>query len=359
MDRLVPRKLHMQEPKETPKKLHELKQERPLQLSLFEEIVAHPADSYSHTVRLYDAIPKYFWGRLTEEERRTPQQLERKFVFEGRSYTVVITPAIVKDKDGVVRIYFPGRREELIEDALRKLAAERGRGLLLDDQVGLVFTLYELQEELKRHGHSYSITELKEGLTIMSRTNLRLDNQSGDNLDLRLLNGFALSDRDAWKAQGRNVRSYIQFNPLVTKSIMLGTYRRINYKKLMSVKRDLSRYMLKRLSHNYKQASMIDPFRITLTTILRDSGMGDYGRLRDAHRQVMGMWDELRELGVIERVEAEATRGKPRNTLVEVTYTAYPGSDFVKDTRAANKFEKDIADTLKPERLTTFRSGQR
>lgn len=346
----------MKEPVVAPKKLHELTQSRPQQLSLFEE-VAQPADQYSHTIRLYDAIPKYFWGRLTDEERQKPQQLERIFKFEGREYKVCITPAMIKGKDDVVRIYFPGRREEIVEDALRKMAAERGRGLLLDDQAGLVFTLYELQEELRRHDHAYSIVQLKEALLVMSRTTLTLDNQAGDRIEIHLINAFALSDRDDWKSQGRTAKSYVQFNPLVTKSIMLGTYRRINYQKLMAVKRDLSRYLLKRLSHNYKQASSTDPFTITLTTVLRDSGMGDYGQLRDAHRQVIGAWGELKTLGVIDQVKDEPARGKPRNRLIDVTYEVYPTADFVKDAKAANKLEADLVSSLQKERLTAFKRG--
>ncbi len=55
----------------------------------------------------------------------------------------------------------PVEEEELIEDTLRKFACE-GQRFFLDDQAGVTFMLYQIQQELKCLGHTYNIREIKD-----------------------------------------------------------------------------------------------------------------------------------------------------------------------------------------------------
>jgi hypothetical protein len=121
-------------------------------------------------------MPKYVWGRIERIQEKFLEPIERDFECRGVSYRVRIVPARVKDSDGVSRDYLPGKREELVEDALRKIATE-GQGIFLDDEAAVTFTLYQLQQELKRTGHSYSITQLKESLMICVGTLLHLTDE--------------------------------------------------------------------------------------------------------------------------------------------------------------------------------------
>ncbi len=61
--------------------------------------------------------------------------------------------------DGKYRDYFPSQREEIIEDALRKLGIE-GDGVYLDLYVSVVFTFYKLMMELRRVKHGYNLAEI-------------------------------------------------------------------------------------------------------------------------------------------------------------------------------------------------------
>lgn len=70
-------------------------------------------------------------------------------------------PASLKDKNGKEKYYYPSKREELVEDALRKFAVE-GQGLFLDDAAGVTFTLHQLQQKLMNNGHSYSKDQIKD-----------------------------------------------------------------------------------------------------------------------------------------------------------------------------------------------------
>src|SRR4051812_31352741 len=103
--------------KKAEKKLEEYKQTKPGQLALF-QIATQEDGRYSNTIELYDGIPKYFWGKAERIEGRFLEPLEREFSYRNNSYPVRITPAVVKDSDGVNRYYYPSAREELVEDAL-------------------------------------------------------------------------------------------------------------------------------------------------------------------------------------------------------------------------------------------------
>ncbi|MFX8133648.1 hypothetical protein ABTK90_19750, partial [Acinetobacter baumannii] len=66
--------------------------------------------------------------------------------------------------------YYPSAREELIEQALRRLATENDAGFFDDTmpRSGLHFTLYRLRQELAARGHAMTHRDLAEGLDILS-----------------------------------------------------------------------------------------------------------------------------------------------------------------------------------------------
>ena len=78
---------------------------QPAQLSLFGEFLpAESRDSYSNTIELYDAIPKYFSSKKTMAELRRDgiflKSLKRRFRHRDQYYELVIKPARLIDKDG-------------------------------------------------------------------------------------------------------------------------------------------------------------------------------------------------------------------------------------------------------------------
>ena len=84
---------------EDTKKLGDYKQEKPVQLSLFELLL--PAEkALSNTVELYDFIPKYHWGKVERVDGTFLRSLDREFECRGRRYHVNIQPASLKDKNG-------------------------------------------------------------------------------------------------------------------------------------------------------------------------------------------------------------------------------------------------------------------
>ncbi len=249
---------------------------------------------YSRSIELYDTTPKYFWWRIGEKDRIGGQflrSLERDFSFKGDNYHVTITPARIKDKDGIERDHFPGKREEIVEDALRKLAVD-GNGVYLDECAAVAFTFHELRNELKRMGHTYSYRQIKDALEICARTHLIISTvDSGIIMEANMFETLGLRTKHNWN----ETQCFVRFNFLVNKSVTSKTYRYFNYEQSMAYKSNIARWLFKRMSHHFVQAHRQNPYTILLSTIIRDSGIKRYPALRNNLREVRKALGEMTE----------------------------------------------------------------
>jgi hypothetical protein len=320
--------------KKIPKKLEEYKKTQLPLPFIFPKL----GKQYSNTMELYDAIPKYFWGRITSKNRiagRYLNILSREFEFRNRSFEVKITPARIEDKKGFEKDYYPGKREELVEDALRKMACG-GNGLFLDDQAAVVFSLHQLQKELKKLGHTYSIKQIKDAILICLKSNLALESDDGNTVvSFQIFETVGLRTRKDWKEKGNKTKCFVRFNMLVTRSIKNCTYRQLNYKECMTYKKNLARWLHKRMSHLYTQAGWNNSYSIMLTTIIRDSGIKRYEKLKDNLREVRKSLDEMIQKNVLSAVKEEKRFFNRK--IIDVKFTLKPGISFIRDTIRANK----------------------
>jgi hypothetical protein len=324
------------------RKIDDYNKSKPVQLSLFE--IVHPSEKdYSNTVELYDFIPKYVWGRVERIQEKFLEPIEREFDCRGQTYHVRIAPARIKDSDGVSRDFFPGKREELVEDALRKIATA-GQGIFLDNEAGVTFTLYQLQQELKRTGHSYSITQIKEALMVCVGTNLQLTDTSGkDVLASSIFDTIGLQTREDWEGQGEKTKAFVRFNALVTISIRNRTFRQFNYEISMGYQNVISRQLHKRMSHHFTQAIFAQPFTILLSTVIRDFGLTPYEKLSHNLRDVEVALKEMVEKNVLFDYKLEKIIDEKRsNKIGDVRLALFPHPNFVSEVINANKKQKEI-----------------
>jgi hypothetical protein len=319
------------------KSVAEYEQTKPHQLILFELVQPEEKD-FSQTVELYDFMPKYNWGKPERLNDQYLPSLNRQFEYRGRRYKVRIEPARIADNDGAERDYYPGQREELVEDALRKLVCE-GQGIFLDNQAGVVFTLYQLHQELKRRGHNYNLNQIKQALLICAKTKLTLSTDDGKTMIVSsLFETLGLSTREEWEAQPKTARAYVRFNTLITQSIQSLNFRRLNYTKSMEYRTVVARQLHKRLSHHYTQASIKDPYNILLTTIIRDLGLKRYKHLSHNLRDVNEGFQELEEKGVI--LSHEVTYVRPpgvKKGYSDVKFLIIPHPRFVSEIMESNR----------------------
>lgn len=338
--------------------LDEYKAIHPEQLSLFEllEIGQKP---YSNTIELYDFMPKYFWGKMErikveKTDKKDPNKkqlikevlpnLERPFECRGTRYKLRIEPASIKGKDGVDRDFYPGKREEIVEAALRKLAAE-GQGIFLDDAASVTFTLYQLEQELIRMGHGYNKNEIKEALLICAKTKFEVTVEDGSIVVVSsIFETLGLQTKEDWKGTGKKTKCFVRFNPLVTRSIKDKTFRLLNYDKNLSLESVIARQLHKRLAHHFTQASLMNPFGILLSTIIRDFGLTQYKKLSDNWRDVETALKELKAKEVIlDYKKEQILEADRRNKLADVKVSIIPHPRLISDIVKSNeRFRKNI-----------------
>lgn len=329
-------------PKSPKKKIDDFEQSKPVQMELFEALM--PAEKqFSNTIEFYDFCPKYVYWRVERLQDKFLDRLERDFECRGQNYRISIDPAKIKDSDGVVRDYFPGVVEELVEDALRKLAVD-GHGLFLDDQAAVTFTLYELQQELAKTGHTYSLDQIKKALMVCVGTTIHLMTTSGETVfSDHLFETVGLNTREDWKGQGKKTKAFVRFNSLVTKSIKEGSWRQFNYEISMRFKHVVSRQLNKRMSHNFTQANLAANYNISLSTMIRDFGLTPYKYMRDNLRYVLKALDEMVKKRVIRGYEVKNVYDADRkNKLVDAVIEIKPDIYFADQTIKANLKQKNV-----------------
>ena len=103
-------------------------------LDLFQSFVCNSEaerECLSNAMDLWDCIPRYSISRQEMNKRRDEKgnlpPLHLNFKYHGQEYTVIIFPTAILEGEKYV-FYYPSAREELVEDALRKIALQQGKG---------------------------------------------------------------------------------------------------------------------------------------------------------------------------------------------------------------------------------------
>lgn len=329
---------------EKPKKLEEYKQDKePVKPFIVSNLATKETrNPYSNSIDFYDAIPKYWWGNQKRDAygRLSFSVLEREFIYRDNLYRVFIQPAKIKMKNGLYKECLPSQREELVEDALRKIASE-GSGVFLDDSAGVTFTLYELEQELKQMGHHYHKGEIKEAIMICGKTNMEVQTKDGKSIVMMpLFETVGLQTQEDWKGYGKKTKAFVRFNSLVTKSIKEKSFRLVNYTKSMSYQKVLARWFHKRLSHNYRQASLTEPFTITLNRIINDSGIKRYNSMRYHIRELKEAFEEMKAKEELSdyKIEKKCNGRK----IEDAKFILIPHESFVNEMKFFNHHHTEI-----------------
>lgn len=319
------------------------------QLDLFRSFLCNDneRDQLSNTFDLWDSIPRYAVSRqqmnkIREEKGFLPLQ-HISFQYRQKPYEVRIQAARIYDeKTKTETDYYPSANEELIEDALRKIAAEQRNGFFdkPNFRSGVVFTLYMLREELKQRGHSRSYQQIILSLYILSGSVIDMRSVESKEAFQRYSYFSAMTAVSRQKLeQDPDAKWIVQFNPLVTQAIDTLTYRQYNYAQMMSHQTQIARWIHKLLSLKFTFASLAAPFEIRYSTIKRDSALlSSYKLERQAIAALDTALNELKTGSVLIKVAKNEIRGS-RGKLEDVVYTLTASMTFIAETKAANKRE--------------------
>jgi hypothetical protein len=316
-------------------------------------------DSLSNVFDLWDSIPRYVVSRQQQERwRKTgsfPLLHKIPFHYRGRELVATIQPATIEDKDGTIRSYYPSANEELIEDVLRKIAADQNNGYFdpKERRSGVVFTLHMVRKELAKRGHTRNYIEINLSLEIMARSVIitsMTDGKEGEftSNSLYLNNLFRVSKSRL--AEDPEAKWFADFHPFASRALDELTYRQFNYMRFMGHKSQLARWLNKVLSLKYINASFMHPFEIRLSTIVRDSGLlSGYARLRDAITAVDSAFEELRLCNppLLGSAPKKTLQTGVRGKIQDAIYTLFPSREFVTEVKAASKRQSLAEESLR------------
>lgn len=311
------------------------------QLDLFAILdpYSRPQDVFSNSIELYDSLPKYVWeGReIKSVEKAT---LTRECTIRGKRIIVKIKPAVIERGDKSILIY-PGEREELVEDALRKIAVN-GQIISVNGKAGVSFTLYELRKELKRTGHTFSLDEIKEALFVCRGAVLECYSDDGSSvINSSYFGLMGLTTEEEFKT-GKRTKCFVQFNPLVNDSIMNLTFRKYNYRVAMGIRSPLARFMYKRMAQYWSQASPENPYTPNVVSFLHQSPRGLSSSMYENLRAMRNAIKVLANQNVVleEYEEEKVLEGKQK--IRDVRYKIFPHPDFIRDVISANQEKNSL-----------------
>jgi len=322
------------------------------QLDLFRSFLCNTNDErerLSNTFDLWDSVPRYAVSRQQMDKIRKEKgflSLQHiVFQYRQRPLEVRIQAARIYDeKTKTETDYYPSANEELIEDALRKIAAEQ-RNAFFDKpnfRSGVIFSLHMLREELKRRGHARSYQQIVLSLNILASSIIEIremDGKDGEGFTKNAyFSGLAAVSKHKI-SEDPSAKWIVQFHPLVTQAIDTLTYRQFNYAQMMSHQSQMARWLHKQLSLKFTFASLTTPFEIRYSTIKRDSALLEgYILERKAIAALDSAFEELITAKILNHYNKNpvlAVRGK----IQDVIYTLYPHPDFCREMKAANKRE--------------------
>ena len=306
------------------------------QLSLFSNFLGD-ADELSNTVELWDAIPKYAVTPRRQNKARTAEGRlsvhTYSFLYAKRSCRIQIQPASIQMPNGSFKDFYPSADEELIEVVLRKIFADQqfGRHDVRESESWVKFSLQMIRKELKKRGKTRSIDEIKRSFEILSKTHISF--YVGDDKDPLYMNPILTDVTRVTRAKflkDPSVMWWAKLPALISKSVNELTYRQFNYGKLMQMQSQLARWLHKRMSHNYTQADLLNPYSILFSTIQNASGLLEYSRTHQNIKSLEHALDELKESEILLSWGREERRGN-YNRITDVKYTLTPHPEFISE----------------------------
>lgn len=346
---------------------------RSAQLQLFDSVFSGPQDKvrsgqhpFTNSFVIYDQAPKYVTRddssrRVLEDAdgSRYLKVVKRYFTLGGEKYLIEIHPARFVDEDGVEEEIHPGKREELVEKAIRRIAIQgrRTRERIVRHRkdaaerrtVGVLFTLHEVRQELARHGFHYSAQQIRQAIQVCGRTTIVITppRRGAPQIEGKMFEFVAFGAEAAPDGEGQegDRKVWVSFNSMVAEDIENYRYRQMNHDSHMSLRTAPARWLHERLCHSWTWAELGRSFDILASTIINDSGLVSYSNSRDAFRRVEFCIAELIDHGIVNNVELEEYRGE-RNKLIDILFKLYPTPEFVREMKAANWRDNELESKL-------------
>jgi len=325
-----------------------------VQMDLFRTFVApnNDASVLSNLINVWDLAPKYYVskrGKYRHESLDKVKSRKAQITLNNDVIDIDISPAFIEEEEGFVA-YFPSESEEIIEHVMRKILLEQSYGIHSDKpkETWVRYTVRMVRKELKKLGKTRSHAEILKSIEILSRCNIKIRRNGQTIQSGAIFKEKIDADNQDYSKQNPNLLSAIQLPKIITSSINKLDFKQYNYYLTNSLKTQLSRWLMRRLSLYFINAGgLIQTYEIKYSQIINDSCLLN-GTRKDKNRQkIMNSINELIENKVLylfeDQKDNKIIEYEPNGkTIKDVTYFLHPTREFVKHMKASNKRTQDI-----------------
>jgi hypothetical protein len=317
-----------------------LEPKKSLQLDLFTHFISNDEAGVTNTVTFWENIPKYFFTPEQIKNLRTSDGLAKPFSYsfsnDGVPCTVKFQPALMEQKDGNYKAFFPGLSEELVEEALKKIFTRQQFGIHQPEknESWVKFTLGMVKRELDARGKTRSLSEIKKSIEIMSSCVMIVNIEGKEVWRGAILQDLVTVNREEYIVDTKALHA-AKLPLFISLAINSLQYRQLNYARLMRLERQFARWFYKRLVHRFTQASFTQSYHCMFSDLQMNSGLLQQKDERHNRAKVLEALGEMKELGIISEFTTESK--KEGNKVVDVKYTLYPTKEFIAEQKAANK----------------------
>ena len=321
-----------------------------VQMQLFQSFHARDSETrqrLSNSLDFWDAIPKYSVNRQGGGGPRGPATappsiLTRHFEFRNHSFQLEIRPARVRHpRTGAISVAYPTLREEIVEDALRKIASQQQNGFYCDGpgqpRAGVRFTLNALRKYLKGQGHTLGHDQVKESLLILADCHIEvmtIDGPLRKQINASIIRTLIFSGR-ADLAEDPGCLCYADFHPLITDAIDAIQYRQFDLSAVLQHRKPLARWLHKYFIRAALNASPLHPIKLSMTFVKTASGLLGATRWRDDVRTLRAAIAELIDNQVL--IAAQACAEPAGAADADLRWLLTPSASLVADIIAANQ----------------------
>ncbi len=335
------------------------KAEHTKQMALF-ELLDSDDINYANFVDFFDSIPKFadtgnkrYWDYSSVKPSITTEFVYSNPKKQRKTFVVTLKPGRVRiNKDGVevdVLVYPSIQREEVVYDALRKLASS-GYGGFFEDELGTSFTLSMLQKELKKFSRTYSITELKESLRVLRSAEMHVKAIDGSfEWEPSYLSNMALTNRSEYLSEGGDAKCLVLFDNLVSSSVRKLEFREYNYAIAQETKSAIAKYLTKRMDRRFIHARPDETYDIKMSTVFKAIFKELSPKMSNNTRHMTTALNEMkRKCRIVDYESTPIKDERDSRKIVDYMYTLYPHDHLIKDMKrfhAKSNIMKQKAET--------------
>lgn len=319
-------------------------------LSLFQSFLCNSSQEraeLSNVFMLWEMVPRFAGEQLNSADQAAlPNVFHREFMISGQSFELSVFPGTyypqASNQRRTLRRY-PGAREQAVEQALIRLAADQAEVERIEDDIHYCvrFSIRDLSRLLKRMGATQSHGQIREALEVLSSAvmTLSLKGETRKTERIPILPRFQHQHNARMESNGTD-QWLVQLHPIVSHAIRNAVYRQFPVSQTKGF-RPFAAYLIRQMYILAPNISATHPFSFSLAALRETTPGLNHQRISGSLKALERELDKMRDAGLLQGYDVEKIfpvkrpRGKP--TPIDAHITLFPGDTWIRNVKRGSK----------------------